>query len=80
MSEVESRLLKCFSAVFPNLPPQEIVGAKPESVAEWDSVAHVILLGVVEEEFKLSIGVEELEGLNSFESILHYIKARNHPV
>ncbi len=60
MSDVDARLQKCFSAVFPDLPPDIIPGATPSSVKTWDSVATVTLLAVVEEEFGVAIDIDEL--------------------
>jgi hypothetical protein len=43
-------LVRCFAAVFEGMPRSEIVAASVDSVEEWDSVASVTLLAVLEEE------------------------------
>ena len=76
MDEQRARLIRCFTAVFPDVPPAEIPVATPERVAAWDSVANVTLLAVVEEEFGVTIDVDDLEHLTSFEALLDYLAVR----
>ena len=76
MDEHRARLVKCFAAVFPDLPQAEIVAATPERVPTWDSIANVTLLAVVEEEFGIAIDVDDLERLTSFEALLDYLAVR----
>ena len=76
MDDARDRLTRCFTAVFPALDATEIVRARPEAVAEWDSVAHVTLLAVVEEEFGITLGPEDIEHLTSFEALLGYVAPR----
>jgi acyl carrier protein len=68
MTDVHTRLAKCFTAVFPNLKPSDVATATIASVAGWDSLATVTLMTVVEEEFATAIEPEELEDLLSFEA------------
>jgi acyl carrier protein len=76
MDDYRARLVKCFAAVFPDLPAGEIGAATPERVAAWDSIANVTLLAVVEEEFGIAIDPEDLERLTSFEALLDYLTVR----
>jgi acyl carrier protein len=73
MDEMEKRLAACFSAVLPELAPEEISQASAASVEGWDSVATVTLLAVVEEEFGISIDVEDPARFDSFKDILTYL-------
>ena len=75
MDEHRARLMKCFAAVFPDLPAAEMAAATPESVPAWDSVANVTLLAVVEEEFGITVDVDDLETLTSFDALLDYLAA-----
>jgi acyl carrier protein len=68
MSEIESRLIRCFSSVFPMLKPEEIQAASTESLAAWDSLAAVTLVAVVQQEFDTTIDLLDLPGLDSFEA------------
>jgi acyl carrier protein len=72
-----SRLMKCFAAVFPDLPPAEIAAASPLTVPAWDSVAMVTLLAVVEEEFAITIDHEDIERLTSFAALADYVTVRS---
>jgi len=69
MEDVQEKLIKCFSAVFPELLPHEIVMASPSTAGAWDSLTAVTLLAVVEEEFGIELEPNgKLEDM-SFESI-----------
>ena len=73
MIDTHARLAQCFAAVFPDLTPAEIEGARPDTVAGWDSTANVTLLAVIEEEFDLTVAADDLERLDSFAALLAYV-------
>lgn len=73
-SAVRQRLMGCFQAVFSSLSPSEISTASTESVEEWDSIAHVTLLSVVEEEFGLTASPETAAELTSFEAMRRFVE------
>ena len=73
MHDLENRLIQCFGAVFPNRSREEIVAATHESFSEWDSLAGVTLLTVLQQEFKLDLDFGDLEELGSFQSTLSYL-------
>lgn len=67
MSEASTQqLIQCFQAVFPNLSASEITGASTDTVADWDSVAQVTLISVVEESFGVMLAEERYGELTSF--------------
>jgi acyl carrier protein len=76
MSDYADRLQKCFAVVFPALDVAEIRNASVTSVGDWDSLANVNLLCVLEEEFNIEIAAGELEALTSFPAILRYLETR----
>jgi len=76
MDDDRARLAQCFAAVFPALAPGEISAATPASVPEWDSIANVTLLALVEEEFGIAIAPDDLERLTSFEAVLAHLAVR----
>ena len=76
MDEHRARLTKCFAAVFPDLPAAEISAATLTGVKEWDSIAHVTLLAVVEEEFGITVDATDLEHLTSYDALLDYLAVR----
>jgi acyl carrier protein len=74
--DVETRLIRCFSAIFPDLDNKQILRATIASVAEWDSIATVTLVNIIEEEFKIQVDPEDVEPLMSFEQFLRYLRLR----
>jgi acyl carrier protein len=77
MLEWESRLVRCFSAVFPWLTPEEIRNVNAESSEIWDSLTAVTLVAVVEQEFGLKIPQEFAPQLDSFGDFLTYLEQLN---
>ena len=73
-SSVSERLIKCFSAVFPDLPTGNIPLASVDSVAAWDSMATVNLVALIEEEFQSQIETDVLPELVSFARIQAYLE------
>jgi acyl carrier protein len=67
--DLKTRLVNCFTAVFPALPARDVELASPSTVSEWDSIATVNLVAVIEEEFGIQLGVDDLEQLDSFTRI-----------
>jgi acyl carrier protein len=49
---------------------------RPAEAAEWDSLATVSLLTLVQEEFNIQIPAEDLESFSSFASAERYIAGR----
>ena len=76
MPDHRARLATCFSAVFPDLRPDELDGARPDTVAGWDSIANVTLLAVIEEEFGVAIAPEDIENLTSFAALLAHVQGQ----
>ena len=75
MTDLQTRISACFANVFPELPVAEIPRASHESLAEWDSVAHITLLSAIAEEFQCEMDEEFLETLTSYKLIVEYIEA-----
>jgi acyl carrier protein len=71
--EQESRLIRCFASVFPELTDEEIRITNSESDGTWDSLSKVTLASVIEEEFDLQIAPDDLAELNSFAAFLSYL-------
>jgi acyl carrier protein len=74
MNDTRTRLVKCFSAVFPDVSEDEVPRASPASIGSWDSLASATLFTVLEEEFELDIAPEDADQLMSFEQVLDYLK------
>ena len=63
MVELEDKLVKCFTSVFPDLTAEQIRAARVGSVPGWDSIATVTLLAVIQEEFGVDLDLERLPEL-----------------
>jgi acyl carrier protein len=79
MDELKSRLIRCFEVVFPGLDDSVLSEATMTSIADWDSIATVTLINVVEEEFGVTIDVDNVEQMVSFEAMLKYLAERGVP-
>ena len=75
MDNIQERLVRCFSAVFPDLPAQHIATASVESIPGWDSVAAATLITTIEEEFAMEFNAEALGTLTSYNAIYSYLSA-----
>jgi len=76
MPEIRQRLTHCFASIFPNLSDDEIQSASHTSVANWDSLVTITLISVVEEEFNVSIPLEDFDNMVSFEQVLDRVWRR----
>jgi acyl carrier protein len=74
MDETKTRLIKCFETVFPEMSEAEIPNATQSSVAAWDSIAAITLLNVIEDEFQITMDLEQVADLDSFSKIYEYLK------
>jgi acyl carrier protein len=76
MPDTADRLVNCFSTVFPDLAKDRVPAATQESINEWDSVAQITLLTVIDEEFQMTTDIEEAQDLTSFRAFLDYVRRR----
>jgi acyl carrier protein len=66
MSQVDERLLRCFSSVFPGLSEQDILAADITRLVEADSLAGVTLVALIDDEFGVDLDLEGLLELRTF--------------
>jgi acyl carrier protein len=76
MTDVRPRLVRCFQAVFPELEEGQLPAATQDSVTSWDSVATIMLVNVIDEEFHVQLDLEQLDQLNSFETLRRFLEER----
>jgi acyl carrier protein len=67
--QLTERVRDCFRAVFPELSDERIEAAVHTEMDEWDSLASLELLTVIEEEFEIRLSDDEVESLNTFEAV-----------
>jgi acyl carrier protein len=76
-ADIEARLAKCFAAAFADLAPEEIARAEASSLPEWDSLASMTLVALIEEEFAVRITPEDIPRLTSFAGVLDYLNGKS---
>jgi acyl carrier protein len=76
--DARGRLARLFGTLFTSLSPEEIPRASLATVAEWDSMASVTLIGLVSEEFGVEVAPADYEQFVSFELILDYLESLPH--
>jgi acyl carrier protein len=74
MDDISSRLTQCFLTVFPDIDSRRIPGATSDTIKDWDSVAHISLLTVIDEEFGIETDMEGAGNLTSWQALLDYIR------
>ena len=74
MDNLEHRLVRCFSSVFPELNEDQIKNASVDSVPDWHSLASVTLVSVVQEEFGVQVALTDLPNLVSFSAVQNYVQ------
>lgn len=72
--DVTDRLRECFVEVFPDLADDQIETAVRAEMSEWDSLATLTLLAVVEEEFGLQLDDEAIARLTSFSAVREVVQ------
>ncbi len=75
MDPATARLGACFSRVFPELTGEEALKASAGGLPQWDSLATLNLLALIEEEFGVRIDLDDLEEAPSFQSFLDRIQS-----
>jgi acyl carrier protein len=78
MNDIQTRVSQCFANVFPGVAPSDLPSASVETLARWDSVAHVTLLSAIGEEFSLDISPDDFDELTSYKSIVEFVENHAH--
>jgi acyl carrier protein len=74
MDNFDERLMRCFSSVFPDLSEEQIRNASVESVPQWNSLAAVTLVALMQEEFGVQVSLADLPNLVSFSAVHNYVR------
>jgi acyl carrier protein len=74
VNHVTERLCECFREVFPELADDQIETAVRADMSEWDSLAALTLLTVVEEAFGVELDDDDVAKLTSFASMLNVVE------
>jgi acyl carrier protein len=75
MTDIPTRVARCFQTVFPDLAAADIPRASQAALSQWDSVAHVTLLTALAEEFQIELDDESFETLTSYALIVDHLES-----
>ncbi len=75
MDATTTRLRACFRQVFPDLTDAETLQASAGGTQEWNSLAMVTLLSLIEEEFGVSLDLDDFDETMSFQGLLRSIES-----
>jgi acyl carrier protein len=73
MNDIRTRLIGCFTTVFPDISEDQIPNVTQATASAWDSIAAITLANVVEDEFNIQLDLDKLADLDSFERIYDYL-------
>ncbi|HEX4020399.1 MAG TPA: acyl carrier protein [Acidobacteriaceae bacterium] len=74
MTEIESKLLECMKAVFPTIPEESLPDASVANLEQWDSLATVTIVALIEESFEIEVEPADLVKLTSIRNIVAFLK------
>jgi acyl carrier protein len=77
VTDTDATLQRCFVALFPDLPKDRIPDARVDTVPEWDSLASVTLVALLEEELGIEIDDLDLPELRSYAAVREYVLRAN---
>jgi acyl carrier protein len=73
VTELDDRLVRCISSVFPTLSEEEIRAANVARLMDVDSLAAVTLAALIDEEFGVGIDLEGLLELGTFRAVRQHL-------
>jgi acyl carrier protein len=76
VNDTRRRLIQCFTAVFSGLTEKDAAAASVDVLPQWDSIAMVTLLSVIEEEFGVAVPPSQMQQLQSFDEFHRYLETR----
>ena len=73
--DVEERIKKVFTNVFESVKDEDVIfDGKHEEFDEWDSLTHMNLVSAIEEEFGISLSVDDISEMDSVMRVLETVK------
>lgn len=73
MHDIDARLVRCFSAVFPGVSSEEISAVNLQLLPGWDSLTMVTLATVLQQEFGVEFDFADFESI-SFSAVHEYLQ------
>ena len=72
----DARVLDCFRSVFPERSDDELRVLDQATVDDWDSLASLSLLTVIEEEFEITFDDDAIAEMTTFPAVCDAVAAR----
>jgi acyl carrier protein len=79
VDELETRLSRCFSLIFPSLTEEEIRESDVARLIDVDSLAAVTLVALIHEQFAVNLDMDDLQSLGSFRAVWQYVHEKALP-
>jgi len=70
---IDDKLIEMFIQIFELNENIDVTKIKMMETDQWDSMAQLILVTAIQQEFGIAISAEELEGLTSYSVIRSYL-------
>lgn len=77
MTALKDRVADCFCALFPNHSREVLLVSSRESIPEWDSLASITLITLLEQELQINFDLSQIEHLNSVAAVLDYVNSHS---
>lgn len=74
--DINEKLENIFTQVFPSIPKVDIREVSIENYPEWDSLALMQIITMIENDFSITLGISEIKLLNSFRNCLSVIESK----
>ena len=73
--DTEDMIRKVFTNVFESVKEEDVIfDGKHEEFDEWDSLTHMNLVSALEEEFGISLSVDDISEMDSVMRVLETVK------
>jgi acyl carrier protein len=76
MENVLGRVQKAFNSAFDVDPQKVTLNTTPADIPAWDSMGHVSLANSLEQEFHISLDVDELMAMENVREIVRILEAK----
>lgn len=80
MTELDNRLIRCISSIFPYLTDEDVRELDVTYLMGTDSLAAVTLVALIDDEFDVILDAETLVKLGSFHAIRQYLSEKTSSV
>lgn len=73
--DIQGRIRNIFTKVFDSVKPEDVIfDGKHEEFDEWDSLTHMNLVSALEEDFGISLSVDDISEMDTVMKVLQTVK------